>query len=233
MLGNYNALNTMVFQVGFHFALRSGNEHQRLRHSPSQITLFEPPSEHSYFVYREDISKTNQGGLSSHKKKPKEVYQYANLENLSRCLYKLYSSKCSTDRHANAFYFTPLARSSVVFQSPSWSQRAWKCHQWCDEAGWIKGHYTNTPIIPLEYPWPVPGFLMHKRIMSRTGHSSTDGVRPYKRASNKLKKVTSDVLNQSAQPATKTVESEQEKRSKDEAIKPASQAEPPLKRPCF
>ena len=56
-------------------------------------------------------------------------------------------------------------------------------------------------------------------IMSRTGHSSTDGVRAYKRASNKLKKVTSDVLNW----------------SKDETIKSASesQAEPPLKRPCF
>ena len=156
-----------------------------------------------------------------------------NMQTQKICLYKLYSSKCSTDRHTNAFYFTPLARSSVVFQSSSWSQRAWKCHQWCAEAGWIEGHYTNTPIIPLEFPWPVPGFLMHKRIMSRTGHSSTDGVRPYKRASNKLKKVTSDVLNRSAQPATKTVESEQEKRSKDEAIKPASQAEPPLKRPCF
>ena len=34
-------------------------------------------------------------------------------------------------------------------------------------------------------------------IMSRTGHSSTDGVRAYKRTSEKLKKMTSDVLNNS------------------------------------
>ena len=31
--------------------------------------------------------------------------------------------------------------------------------------------------------------------MSRTRHSSNDGVRAYKSASNKLKQVTSDVLN--------------------------------------
>lgn len=28
---------------------------------PHKLTLFEPPSEHSFLVNREDISKTNQG----------------------------------------------------------------------------------------------------------------------------------------------------------------------------
>ena len=32
-------------------------------------------------------------------------------------------------------------------------------------------------------------------IMTRTGHSSTDGVRAYKRTSDKLRQLTSDVLN--------------------------------------
>ena len=76
--GDHNAqvlLNTIVYQVGYFFALRSCNEHRRLRHSPSQIQLHEPPGDRAYLVYREDISK---GGLTSKKKKPKEVYQYAN-----------------------------------------------------------------------------------------------------------------------------------------------------------
>ena len=50
--------------------------------------------------------------LSSQKKKPKEVYQYANEDDPSRCfvqLYKLYNSKCPENRPSNAFYLTPLA----------------------------------------------------------------------------------------------------------------------------
>ena len=58
-------------------------------------------------------------------------------------------------------------------------------------------------------------------IMSRTGHSSTDGVRAYKRPSSKLKKITSDVLNQSAPPAARAVE----KRPEHEAVKPPYQEE--------
>ena len=72
LLGDHNAqvlLNTIVYQVGYFFALRSGNEHRRLRHSPSQIQVYEPPGDHAYLVYREDISKTKQGGLASKKKK--------------------------------------------------------------------------------------------------------------------------------------------------------------------
>ena len=60
-------LNTIVYQVGYFFALRSGNEHRRLRHHPSQIQLYEPPGDSAYLVYREDISKTNQGGLTKSK----------------------------------------------------------------------------------------------------------------------------------------------------------------------
>ncbi len=38
-------------------------------------------------------------------------------------------------------------------------------------------------------------------IMSVTGHSSTDGVRAYKRMSEQLKELTSDVLNHAGEPA--------------------------------
>ena len=90
-----------MYQCGLLFALRSGNEHRRLRHSPAQIQLFEPPGNRPYLVYQEDVSKTNQGGLADRKKKPKEVVQYANKDSPHRCvvrLFKLYNSKCPEKR---------------------------------------------------------------------------------------------------------------------------------------
>ena len=55
LLGDHNAhvlLNTIVYQVGYFFALRSGNEHRRLHH---HLQLYEPPGDRVYLVYREDI----------------------------------------------------------------------------------------------------------------------------------------------------------------------------------
>ena len=42
-------------------------------------------------------------------------------------------------------------------------------------------------------------------IMTRTGHSSTDGVRAYKRTSDKLRQLTSDVLNSGKQNVTPAI----------------------------
>lgn len=224
LLGDHSAqvlLNTLVYQVGFFFALRSGNEHRRLRHSPAQIQLFEPPGERAYLVYREDVSKTNQGGLASRKRKPKEVYQYANLENPSRCfvrIYKLYNSKCPTDRPKNAFYLTPLGRP----KESVWYSRTPLGHNvlgkivtdMMKQAGY-DGHYTNHSLRVSLATRLFDAQVDEQLIMSRTGHSSTDGVRAYKRASSHLKKVTSDVLN-NAKPSV-----------------PEKEPDPdPVKRPC-
>ena len=57
ILGDHNPyalLNTIIFMVGLYFALRSGDEHRQLRHSPCQIQLIEKPGERPYLLYIED-----------------------------------------------------------------------------------------------------------------------------------------------------------------------------------
>ena len=62
-------LHMLVYMVGLYFALRSESEHRRLRYSSAQIQLIEKPGSWAYLSYQENISKTNQGGLTSRSKK--------------------------------------------------------------------------------------------------------------------------------------------------------------------
>ena len=82
--------DTLVFMIGFCFALRSGEEHRRLHHKPSQIQLVEIPGSTPYLRYKEDISKTNQASLSHRKVVTKEVIHYSNTNNPKRFLIRLY-----------------------------------------------------------------------------------------------------------------------------------------------
>ncbi len=64
----------------------------------------EPPGGTPYLIYKEDIFKTNQGGLKQCKLIPKEVVHH---DDPSRCLmrlYKLYNSLCPSHCPDNAFY---------------------------------------------------------------------------------------------------------------------------------
>lgn len=102
-------LDTMLLLCGIHFALRHGEEHCSLQ--PSQFELICPPDGHAHLIYTENFSKNNQGGLLHHKVKPKQVACYANEENPTRCLVRLfqkYMSHRPTD--TECFYLTPLRK---------------------------------------------------------------------------------------------------------------------------
>ena len=194
-------LHTLVYMVGLHFALRSGSEHRRLRYSPAQIQLIEKPGSWAYLSYQEDISKTNQGGLTSKSKKPKEVVHYANTSNPKRCfvhIFKTYMSRCPVDRPANAFYLQPLSKT----KGNIWYSKTPCGHntlqrfvpELMKQAG-FSGYFTNHSLRASAATQLFENGVDEQLIMDRTGHSSKEGVRAYKRTTTKLCEVTSDILN--------------------------------------
>ena len=179
--------------MGYFFALRSGNEHRRLRHQPSQIQHYEPPGDCAYLVYHEDISKTNQGGLANEQKeKTKEVYQYANEQDPNRCfvrLYKLHNSKCPKDRPLNAFYLSPLPKQKGTIwysKSPMGHNTLGKIVSEMMKQAGFEGHYTNHSLRVTSATCLFDAEVDEQLIMTRRGHSSTDDVHAYKRTSDKL-----------------------------------------------
>ena len=65
--------------------------------------------------------------------------------------------------------------------------------------------------------------------MSRTGHSSTEGVRAYKRSTMQLSELTSDVLNQLPSTVKKTkIDSKSEIDGKENTLSTPSTSKQPI-----
>ena len=195
-------------------------EHRRLRYYPSQIQLFKPTNGRAYLMYTEDVSKANQGGLVHRKREQKQVVQYANDDNPERCLvrlYKLYMSKCPEDRPDGALYLKPLAKPTEqcwYHKIPIWHNSLQQTvRRLCVAAG-IEGKFTNHSLRATNATRLFEAKVDEQLIMQRTGHSS-NAVRSYKRVGEKLRTVTSDVLN-----GTVTTTKDQDlKVSPDEKVK--------------
>ena len=88
-LGSDNAellCHTLVWDFGIQFALRAGQEHRNLRFQTSQLSLQLDESGHEFLQYMEDISKTNNGGVSHLRIKRNVVRAYKNLTKECRAL---------------------------------------------------------------------------------------------------------------------------------------------------
>ena len=195
-------VDTVVYLIGLNFALRSGEEHRRLRYFPSQISVVNPEGAAPYIMYCEDISKTNQGGLKSRKVAPKRVIHHANMEEPSRCLVRLfqkYTALCPSCRPNDALYLTPL-KNPV---EGCWYSRVPIGHnkladtvpRLMRDAG-ISGYFTNHSLRATATTRMYDAQLDEASIMQRTGHRSVQGVRTYKRTTEKLAELTSTILNQ-------------------------------------
>ena len=194
-------LNSVFFFNGVCFALRSGDEHRRLRFKECQIQVVEKPGERAYLLYTEDSSKNNQGGLKGRKLKTKEVVHHENTSTPSRCpvrLFRLYNSLCPKDRPENAFYLQPLKKP----KQDCWFATKPLGHnpldnmvkEMCKAAG-ITGYKTNHSLRATTATRLFQAGVDEQLIMERTGHRSLDGVRSYKRTSQEQRQALSDIVN--------------------------------------
>ena len=203
LLGDHNPqvlLDTLVYYIGLYFAIRGG-EHRKLRFRPSQLELVEHSDGNSCLIFTEFVSKTNQGGLLHRKKEPKKVVHHANAEFPELCLirlFKLYNSRCPKDWPDNAFCLRLLSKPKrdIWYQkSPVGHNLLAKTVSRLFKAAGIVGHYSNHSLRATSATRLFDAGVDEQLIMSRTGHSSAEGVRLYKRITENLREKTSDVLN--------------------------------------
>ena len=115
------------------------------------------------------------------------------------------NSKCPEDRPPHPLYLTPLSKP----KGKVWYSKVPMGHNTLGkiimkEAG-FEGHYTNHSLRVTSATRLFDAEVDEQLIMTRTGHSSTDGVRAYKRTSDKLRQLTSDVLNSGKQNVTPAI----------------------------
>ncbi|XP_076079050.1 zinc finger MYM-type protein 2-like [Mytilus galloprovincialis] len=219
-------LDTMVYLIGIHFALRGGKEHRNLRLNKNpQITgpFIDSELHKRYILYKEDISKTNSGGMKDKKYTPKTVKAYENIEYPDRCivtLFEKYKHLCPKDE-VDAFYFKPL----VNFTTDQWFCKVPVGHntlqktvkRLCTAVG-LEGKRTNHSLRASTATRLYQAGVEEQLICETTGHRS-NAVRSYKRTANFQQNESSEILygkKQKTTTCTETkVQSQEEKTSRD------------------
>ncbi|XP_062588650.1 zinc finger MYM-type protein 2-like [Saccostrea cucullata] len=194
-------LDTLLFQLGLHFALRAGQEHRNLRvGTNSQISLSMDASGLRYLEYREDVSKTNRGGLQHKNLQPKVTRAYQNKNVPERCpvlTYEKYLHLRPEAGKTNALYLRPLrypTDSTWYADSPvgvhTLQQTVAKL---CKIAGFT-GHYTNHSLRATAATRLYDAGIDEQLITEKTGHRSTS-VRLYKRTNKEQQQRVSKIIH--------------------------------------
>ena len=129
--------------------------------------------------------------MKGRKTTPKVVVHYSNTENLERCfvtLFKKYRQLCPDDPVANSFYLqpsrTPTDTCWYTRQPLGHSMLGGTVARLCKQTG-IEGYETNHSLRATAITSLFESGVDKQQIMERTGHRSLEGVRSYKRMSDK------------------------------------------------
>lgn len=179
-------LNTLFYMNGLHFAMRGGDEHRSLQ--LNQFEIVEKIGELPKLIYKENTSKTFNGGLKHRQLEANVKEHSSNITNPSKCHVQLYKKYLSM-RPKNArsdFYLKPLKQISKeghgYTASAVWGHNKLKniVSNMCTKAG-IIGRKTNHSLKATCATRLFQAGIDEQIIMAKTGHRSTKGVRAYKR----------------------------------------------------
>lgn len=196
-------MNTLLYLNGIHFALRSGPEHRKLKMSQLEITL-DPPT----IIYKAEVSKTFQGGLSRHNIIPKVVKHVDHCYHLNpeRSHVRLFEkfSKVRPHNAQNIFYLKPKPVNKITEDvgEEAWYYNIAIGHNTLSKTvselcknGDIGGRKTNHSLRATCATRMFDEGIEEQIIMERTGHCTSKGVRAYKRTSSHLISNSSAVLD--------------------------------------
>lgn len=205
VLGDSNPkqlVDTLLYMLGVHFALRAVKEHKALRVGPrSQFAVkFDRKGDKYYLEYTEDSSKTNQGGLEHRKVTKKISRAYENLDDPQKCVVRLYrkymtlrptDSKCPED-----LYLRPLVNPKETCwytMQPMGVNTISKIVSHLAKQVGIEGKVTNHSCRATSATRLFQSNMEEQLVMEKTGHRS-NAVRSYKRTSDRQLREVSNVL---------------------------------------
>ena len=186
-------LETVIYMLGLHLALRGGAEHACLRRPgfDCQIIVERDDCGKKRLVYHEDpLQKTNQGGLIC-KRNNKVVYVYE-CSNVTKCpvrLFEKYIGLLPKLKSCKKLYMRPKLR---------YNPKVWYCDQpygtnkvsstvkkLCTKAG-LKGKFTNHSLRATSASRMYQSDVPEQVIKEVTGHRS-DCVRIYKKTTDDIR----------------------------------------------
>ena len=194
-------VDTLLYLLGVHFALRAADEHKSLKVNDQLKVLYDSEVGLKYLYYEENTSKCNQGGISSRTYEPKQGRAYENVVNSDRCVVRIFEKylslrpshlpKCSTD-----LYLRPLSvpNGSIWYSCQPRGRHALEkvIKKLCDKGG-FGGKRTNHSCRASTTTRMYDQGCDEQLICEKTGHRSV-AVRSYKRTSNRQLKEVTDIL---------------------------------------
>lgn len=225
-------LNTVIYLIGTHFAIRGGDELRRLRIGEhGQFKFDVDTSGIQCVIYTEDISKTRQGGLKSIGKPARRVFAYHNDSDHHRCLpclLKKYLEQRPISASSDALFLSPLkfGQNGKWYKDVPFGRNSLANVIKTITAG-VEGRYTNHSMRRTSATRLFQEGVSDDLIKLHTGHRS-NAILEYKQPSDDQHKRVSDLLysvvcTQETAPDTRAV--------RENAI--PENAQPPCKKMIF